>query len=63
MRVPDDTIQLKEMSYTEWNEFTKAESDWEDMRTRNIAFNIVIYDEFIKELAAVCQEHSILTQE
>lgn len=51
------------MNNNDLNEYSKAESDWEDIRTRNIAFNIVIYDEFIKEIAAVCQEHSILTQD
>jgi hypothetical protein len=37
------------------------ENEWQDLKTRNIALSAVIYDEFIKELAAICQEHSVLT--
>ena len=43
------------------NDFTLADSEWEDVRTRNIAFSAVIFDEFVKELAAICQEHSVLS--
>lgn len=42
------------------NDFLMADSEWEDVRTRNIALNAVIFDEFVKELAAICQEHSVL---
>jgi hypothetical protein len=30
-------------------------------RVRNMAFSAVLYDEFVKELAAICQEHSVLS--
>lgn len=50
-------------SSAELSEFYLADSEWDDLNTRNIAFTAVIYDEFIKELAAICQEHSVLTQE
>lgn len=43
------------------NDFLMADSEWEDVRTRNIAFSAVVFDEFVKELAAICQEHSVLT--
>lgn len=57
---PSDFIQLQEINT---NDFSIVDNDWEDIRTRNIAFSAVIFDEFVKELAAICQEHSILTQE
>ena len=41
--------------------FYMIENEWQDLKTRNIALSAVIYDEFIKELAAICQEHSVLT--
>jgi hypothetical protein len=44
-------------------DFSITDNEWEDIRTRNIAFSAVIFDEFVKELAAICQEHSVLTQE
>jgi hypothetical protein len=33
--------------------------EWDDVKTRNIAYSVVIYDEFLKELASICQEHCI----
>ena len=41
----------------------QADNDWDDMRSRNIAYSAVIFDEFVKELAAICQEHSVLNSE
>ncbi|CAF0733065.1 unnamed protein product [Brachionus calyciflorus] len=55
-----EEIYLKEMI---GGDFLITDNDWEDMRSRNIAFSAVIFDEFVKELAAICQEHSVLTQE
>jgi hypothetical protein len=57
-----DSIQLKQLN-NELYDFAVAENEWEDTNTRNIAFSAVIYDEFIKELAAICQEHCLLSQE
>jgi hypothetical protein len=34
-------------------------TEWDDIKTRNIAYSVVIYDEFLKELASICQEHCI----
>lgn len=31
--------------------------EWEDLRTQQFAYGIVIYDEFLKELASICEEH------
>ena len=47
----------------EQDDFYLVEIEWEDLKTRNIALSAVIYDEFIKELAAICEEHSVLTNE
>lgn len=44
-------------------DFVQTDNDWDDMRSRNIAYSAVIFDEFVKELAAICQEHSVLNQE
>jgi hypothetical protein len=58
---PVESIQLKQFS-NEVNDFSMIENEWEDFNTRNIAFSAVVYDEFIKELAAICQEHCVTTQ-
>lgn len=42
------------------NDFTLVEAEWENCETRNIAYSAVIFDEFVKELAAICQEHGLL---
>lgn len=42
------------------NDFTLVEAEWENCESRNIAYSAVIFDEFVKELAAICQEHSLL---
>jgi hypothetical protein len=39
--------------------FTNLMTEWDDIKTRNIAYSVVIYDEFLKELASICQEHCI----
>lgn len=49
----NEAIQLKEL-----NNFNLI-NDWNDLKTRNIAYGAVIYDEFLKELASICQEHCI----
>ena len=54
-----DLFQLRELHHP-----IDVDNEWRnDLKTRNLAFSVVIYDEFIKELAAICQEHMILTQE
>jgi len=58
---PNESIQLKQFNVADLNEFNLVDSDWEDVRSRNIAFSVVVFDEFIKELSAICQEHSVLT--
>ena len=49
----NESIQLKDLNYK------NLISEWEIAKNRNIAYGVVIYDEFIKELASICQEHSI----
>jgi len=44
------------------NDFTLVENEWESCESRNIAYSAVIFDEFVKELAAICQEHGLLIQ-
>ena len=34
-------------------------NDRDDFKMRNIAFSSVIFDEFLKELAGICEEHSV----
>lgn len=34
-------------------------NEWDDPKTRNIAYCAVIYNEFLKELAAITLEHSV----
>ncbi len=45
------------------DEYTIVENEWQNLQAKNIALSAVIYDEFIKELAAICQEHCVLTQD
>lgn len=33
--------------------------EWDDPKTRNIAYCAVIFNEFLKELAAITLEHSV----
>jgi hypothetical protein len=40
--------------------FYQIEDDWNNSQTRNVAYTAVIFDEFVKEMAAICQEHSVL---
>ncbi len=44
------------------DDYTLVEAEWESLDTRNIAYSAVIFDEFIKEMAAICQEHGLSTQ-
>lgn len=41
--------------------YSLVENEWENLETRNIAYSSVIFDEFSKELAAICQEHGLST--
>ncbi|RNA15972.1 hypothetical protein BpHYR1_050963 [Brachionus plicatilis] len=52
--------QIEEFYFKEMmdDDFLITDKDWEDMRSRNIAYSAVVFDEFIKELASICQEHS-----
>ena len=59
---PMESFQLTSMSGPP-DDFTLIESEWENLQTRNIAFSAVIFDEFLKELAAICQEHCVLTHD
>ncbi len=34
-------------------------NEWDDPKTRNIAYCAVIFNEFLKELAAITLEHSV----
>lgn len=34
-------------------------NEWEDPKTRNIAYCAVVFNEFLKELAAITLEHSV----
>lgn len=34
-------------------------NEWNDPKTRNIAYCAVIYNEFLKELSAITLEHSV----
>lgn len=45
------------------NDFTLVENEWENLESRNIAYSAVIFDEFVKELAAICQEHGLSTHD
>jgi hypothetical protein len=38
---------------------TNSINEWDDPKTRNIAYCAVIYNEFLKELAAITLEHSV----
>jgi hypothetical protein len=49
----NETIQLNDLNYS------NLVTEWDDLKTRNIAYGAVIYDEFLKELASICQEHCI----
>jgi hypothetical protein len=33
--------------------------EWEDLKTQQLAYGTVIYDEFLKELASICEEHCV----
>ncbi|CAF2072765.1 unnamed protein product [Rotaria magnacalcarata] len=41
------------------NIVTQPINEWDDPKTRNIAYCAVIYNEFLKELAAITLEHSV----
>jgi hypothetical protein len=34
-------------------------NEWDDPKTRNIAYCAVVFNEFLKELAAITLEHSV----
>lgn len=36
-----------------------AVNEWDDPKTRNIAYCAVVFNEFLKELAAITLEHSV----
>ena len=57
----ENSLNLKAKQY-DYEKIVRVESDWDDLGVRNMIFNAVIFDEFLKELAAICQEHSIITK-
>ncbi len=46
---PVDAIQMDTFN---------AKHVWDDLKTRNIAYSAVLFDEFLKELAGICEEHN-----
>ena len=49
----------RDITQSEFYDFIIADNEWMEPRARNLAFSAVIFDEFVKELAAICQEHSV----
>lgn len=57
-----EAIGLQQVT-TNHDDYSLLDNEWENTETRNIAYSAVVFDEFIKELAAICQEHSLTTHD
>ncbi|CAF4385087.1 unnamed protein product, partial [Adineta steineri] len=53
-----DKTSMKFINIRE-NHQSVSVSEWDDPKTRNIAYCAVIFNEFLKELAAITLEHSV----
>jgi len=47
------------MKFINSREQTQVNNEWDDPKTRNIAFCAIVFNEFLKELAAITLEHSV----
>lgn len=55
------TSSGRDITQSEFYDFIIADNEWQEPRVRNLAFGAVLLDEFVKELAAICQEQSVFS--
>ena len=52
-------LEKTSMKFINSREQTQVNNEWDDPKTRNIAFCAIVFNEFLKELAAITLEHSV----